>query len=500
MTIHVVLPTSSQAGPSSPLHLENPVASQALSQVVNQLGRAKRIVVVSGAGVSTAASIPDFRSGSGIFSKPRRGHDVRDLFHVKALSSPSLLHAHRQLLNELSSLSLSASPTPFHIYLKNLDNQGRLLRCYTQNIDGLELRAGLSVGLPPHLPQPSSRKRKRPSSPPDPNIDPALFTPIPLLRTPIETPTQAAPRCIPLHGQLDHLNCPLCSSSFPLISFLPLPSEAMSCPTCSIASTIRTALAERQRRIGHLRPSVVLYGEEHPEGEAIGAVVERDLRGTGSVKNGQREGKVDFLLVTGTSLTIPGVKRIVKEMARSLRQGNKRGKGKGKDIKTVFVNAEPAKGDWEGVFDIWIQGDIQEFITTYLDSSLSTSMSSEGVVTPSLDVVNPITPTKPKSGQNGQYEEKETYLPTPPKTGSSQGKKSTRTSSDLPTPTPKRRKPHDQPFDTPTKTYDLTSSRNENGERWLPTPRSTPVKRIVDSRKEENEVDDDPFACLALGA
>lgn len=38
-----------------------------------------------GAGVSTAASIPDFRSASGLFSGSKGG-TVKDLFHVKSLS------------------------------------------------------------------------------------------------------------------------------------------------------------------------------------------------------------------------------------------------------------------------------------------------------------------------------------------------------------------------------------------------------------------------------
>ena len=37
----------------------------------------------AGAGVSTAANIPDFRSASGLF---RRGKSAKDLFHVKALT------------------------------------------------------------------------------------------------------------------------------------------------------------------------------------------------------------------------------------------------------------------------------------------------------------------------------------------------------------------------------------------------------------------------------
>lgn len=47
-----------------------------------------------GAGVSTAAAIPDFRSASGLFSgKTKGGHSIKDLFHVRCLAV-SPIHRH----------------------------------------------------------------------------------------------------------------------------------------------------------------------------------------------------------------------------------------------------------------------------------------------------------------------------------------------------------------------------------------------------------------------
>ena len=221
-------------------------------------------------------------------------------------------------------MSDSAEPSQFHQLLADLDGQGKLLRCYTQNIDGLEGKAGLEIGLPTN---PSDSWRKT---------------------------VGRTPRCIPLHGQLSTLHCPLCLTSVPLIEQLPLPSNPIPCPTCDLTSSIRSALSERQRKIGYLRASVVLYGEEHPQGELIGSAVERDLKGTGRL--GEKEGKVDFLLVAGTSLSIPGVKRIVKEMARVLHTR------KSGLPRVVMVNRELPKGaGWDGVFDTFIAGDIQDF-------------------------------------------------------------------------------------------------------------------------------------------
>ena len=57
--------------------------------MVESIRSACRIAVICGAGISTAASIPDFRSAEGLFSS--RGQvkgkaKAHDLFHVKCLS------------------------------------------------------------------------------------------------------------------------------------------------------------------------------------------------------------------------------------------------------------------------------------------------------------------------------------------------------------------------------------------------------------------------------
>ncbi|CAD6567837.1 MAG: hypothetical protein TREMPRED_004026 [Tremellales sp. Tagirdzhanova-0007] len=244
-------------------------------------------------------------------------------------------------MTELASLSAAAQPTAFHLFLKSLDQQARLLRCYTQNIDGLEARTGLSVGIPSR--SKGKRRRVEKSKNQSASGDCQLGS---------DPPSKATPRCIPLHGQLSTLHCPICSIRLPLTPYLPLPPEPIPCPSCTLNATIRHALSERQRRIGSLRASVVLYGEDHSQAESIGALVERDIK----------EGKIDFLLVAGTSLAIPGVKRIIKEIARGLHSR------RGKELKVIYVNdSPPAKmTEWDKVFDVWVQGDVQRFVESYL--------------------------------------------------------------------------------------------------------------------------------------
>jgi NAD-dependent SIR2 family protein deacetylase len=62
-------------------------AAEGLRNAIYQLQAAKRIVVICGAGISTAAGIPDFRSSSGLFSSSGKGKGkAQDLFHIRSLT------------------------------------------------------------------------------------------------------------------------------------------------------------------------------------------------------------------------------------------------------------------------------------------------------------------------------------------------------------------------------------------------------------------------------
>ena len=104
------------------------------------------IVVMTGAGLSTAAGIPDFRSeDSGIYSRLKKDskYDLptpESIFHIdyfKENPQPFV-----QLAQELFPGRFN--PTKSHYFLRLLQDKGLLIRLYTQNIDGLERRAGIS--------------------------------------------------------------------------------------------------------------------------------------------------------------------------------------------------------------------------------------------------------------------------------------------------------------------------------------------------------------------
>jgi len=78
------------------------------------------------------------------------------------------------------------------------------------------------------------------------------------------------------------------------------------CPPCEQVAIDREKVGKRRRTVCGLRPNVVLYGEENPDGEAIGKITKHDLR----------RGP-DIVLVVGTGLKVPGARRLVKELCRA---------------------------------------------------------------------------------------------------------------------------------------------------------------------------------------
>ena len=278
------------------------------------------------------------------------------------------------MIAQLSDLSQAAQPTSFHYLLRALDDRGRLLRVYTQNIDAIEQKSGLSFGVPEFEGKRNKSRSKQKLKVTD--------QPCPVPSTSrLPSPSVETPRCIPLHGTLQTMHCQICNHSFPLLQYLPslTSGQPPSCPECISLETTRQLVGKRPRGIGKLRPNVVLYNEAHKDGEGVGEVVQRDL--IGSSKGKGRSG-ADLLLVVGTSLRVPGTKRMVREFAKAVRARGASAKDESSGLvtpvssprrsptadeepvpKAVYLNLDfpvPTR-EWEGVFDAWIQGDAQLF-------------------------------------------------------------------------------------------------------------------------------------------
>ncbi len=212
------------------------------------------------------------------------------------------------MVRSLSHLVNAAHPTAFHHLLATLAQEGRLMRLYTQNVDGID------TSLPP------------------------LATSVPLN---VKGPW---PRTVQLHGGLEKMVCSKCSHLSDFRAPLFEGPEPPSCSVCEEMDSVRTTIAgKRSHGIGKLRPRIVLYNEHNPDEEAIGAVVSGDLRM-----------RPDAIIVVGTSMKIPGVRRIVREMC-----GVVRGR---RDGVAIWINQapEPPGKEFEDCWDLIVRGDCDE--------------------------------------------------------------------------------------------------------------------------------------------
>ena len=110
-----------------------------ISRVVDLIINAKRIVVFTGAGVSTESGIPDFRSPGGIWDR----FDPDDFTYQKFLRDPEARRKQWQMLKE-GELTTKAKPNPAHYAIAELDRLGKLDCVITQNVDNLHQKAGVS--------------------------------------------------------------------------------------------------------------------------------------------------------------------------------------------------------------------------------------------------------------------------------------------------------------------------------------------------------------------
>lgn len=373
------------------IHVEK--KDKQLQHVANIVASAKKAIVVTGAGISTNCGIPvsirkgiyqrknadppfqDFRSQTGLYKLIKSQHDQRcsQAFSSRVLRSSSassrfqcdLRLAPRKLKGkDFFSSDVWNDPTSTstfysfiaslrkrireeveqvaaaHHFIKTLRDCRRLVRCYTQNIDGLETRVGLCADLNrgkgnrgrfarKSMEMPRSRANSLPGGVADGGCE-----------------------IVQLHGDLRSMRCELCRT---ICEFdrsqesLLLNGTAPECQICRSKDRGRRDQGKRGTTIGSLRPNIVLYGEEHPSADAIGEITTHDLALF-----------PDMLLILGTSLHVHGLKILVKEFAKAVHSGA--------GGKVVFVNlTKPPESIWKGIIDYWVAMDCDEWIKSLHD-------------------------------------------------------------------------------------------------------------------------------------
>ena len=108
---------------------------QALRQVLNQLQHSKTLVI-TGAGVSTASGIPDYRSKSGRLTKGR------PMTFQEFAHSPAQVRRYWARAFVGIRMMRAATPNRAHFALVELERAGLLTGIVTQNVDGLHTQAG----------------------------------------------------------------------------------------------------------------------------------------------------------------------------------------------------------------------------------------------------------------------------------------------------------------------------------------------------------------------
>ncbi|KAI8305380.1 hypothetical protein K4K59_012219 [Colletotrichum sp. SAR11_240] len=226
----------------------------------------------------------------------------RDLFDASIWADPLRTSVFYTFATTLRQKVKDVQPTASHHFIGHLRNRGKLVRCYTQNIDQIEEKEKKSSGV----------------------------------------------ECVFLHGSLESLRCFLCGKICDWDdegrAHETLSGRQPECPYCVGATAARQERGKRALGVGKLRPDIVLYGEEHPNAHLISPIVTHDL---GLCP--------DLLLILGTSLKVHGLKVLVREFAKTIH--NRGGK-------VVFVNfTKPPESSWGDIIDYWVQWDCDAWVS-----------------------------------------------------------------------------------------------------------------------------------------
>lgn len=198
-------------------------------------------------------------------------------------------------------LATKLQPTPFHQFMNELAVEGRLHRHYTQNIDCIDTKL-----------EPLDEKTVR------------------------------------LHGRLDQVICSKCADVSPIDPEKYMDIVGTKCPKCAVEQ--RRRILEGKRRassiVGAYQPHIVLYGGDNPNESLIMDQFGEDLHAP-----------VDALLIVGTRMTIPSVRKFTRQMCRKI-----------KDRKgvVIWISLERPGSVCRGLersFDYIIEGDCNGCVT-----------------------------------------------------------------------------------------------------------------------------------------
>ncbi|AEY96755.1 FAEL229Wp [Eremothecium gossypii FDAG1] len=299
------------------------VDEELLSMINRQIGRSRKIMVLTGAGISCSAGIPDFRSSGGLYNMVKKQYPEvqirsgQEMFDISLFREEEKISVFATFMDSLHSSAIQAKPTRAHEFIAHLKNRGKLLRCYTQNIDGLEEHLGLEMS---HSVDPGASFNTQWK-----NLD-----------------------VVQLHGDLNSLSCTQCFEVFNWTRSwkrILKAGELPPCPRCCAFNQERENQGKRLRNsVGILRPNIVLYGENHPSCEFITQGLNMDIA----------KGKPDLLIIMGTSLKVDGVKKLVKSISRQVHERS--------GIVLLINSTTIGDCNWHGIIDYQILAECDAWV------------------------------------------------------------------------------------------------------------------------------------------
>merc|ERR1711988_57876 len=252
-----------------------------LQDVVELIRNSKKIIILTGAGVSVSCGIPDFRSRDGVYA--RLAVDFPDLPDPQAMFD---IHYFRKDPRPFFKFAREIypgqfEPSPCHKFIRCVEKQGKLLRNYTQNIDTLEQVVGIENVVQCH----------------------GSFATASCMVCKHKVKAEVIRQDI-FKQKIPYCSLPQCSSS--ITNPLPGPSSNEGGPSCS--STL-----EPQPQPSIMKPDIVFFGEGL--GDEFHNAVAKD-------KN-----EVDLLIMIGSSLKVRPVALIPSSINTSVPQ--------------ILINREP---------------------------------------------------------------------------------------------------------------------------------------------------------------
>lgn len=280
----------------------NIVGEATLRQIINRIkdGSITRIAILSGAGISCAAGIPDFRSPGGMYdtlrpelltATPEQQEYLRnsplavvkyDLFQVNQFP---YMEVRRPFI--LGTMKQEWKATLSHFFIKVLHDKGLLQRLYTQNIDGLDFQ--------------------------------------------LELP---ADKIVNLHGSLGEVSCEFCGAGYPVEEFCEEVRKKIKNiydPNDAEAPKESSNILCKQCEKPGVKPNTVMYGRSLP-----GVVWKK-----ASI---DFPNEVDLLLVVGTSLTVSPANMFVMKVKPSVPRILLNRDVVGEDLGMNFAEASASDG------------------------------------------------------------------------------------------------------------------------------------------------------------